>query len=682
MAKKKSSKRAPGSGKSKSAGLDDTVAAEKRRAIHAMWKKRLEKAHSVQLPWWTAGQRMHKFIEGDQWVDSEDLITPDLKWSVTTNNRMWPLVQGYLSTLVHQRPNVTAKPVHDGEAARQRAKVNSKFMNYVLRETRYEEHTRNTVRDAITYGVGFKEQTIDRERGDIPTSRWVSAEDVLVDPNANTVISSVGWIARKYTLQPSKGLGEDGGGTDKKVSTGKKASEHIGGGDEDEMITLYRIYMRGDDPTEDDDAQPNSKNNKSSSKGSDGEVDPIRSAVQKHIEKSGNRVITLSIDHPELLDERPWPFVLDHDEFPITPFRVHSVPGAFLTHSVLKPLVPLQKQLNWATTFLITRMRNSSQRKWVIDKSRFQGGEEEIEKLTSRNDDEVIKTAGRMQDAVYPLEMDALPTSILQMLPILQDQFDAISGFQELFGPMKSARSATEADIRDQRAQTNSALMLQSIEVGMLEDIRHMMQMAFSFTPLKRLMKIVGPEELVAETDPLTGQIATIYWNLDMTPEEIRSEVDILLEPGSTRRVNRDQEVNDRVNIMDRKSGYMKTIFDYLAAGLIKDEAGLQAILDSFNADLEDIAEKLGWANTSRARIPAAAFNITPPPDNSSQSFTIKEGDISLSIDEPNPSLSIDQPNPSLSIDQPNLSIDQPNLSVDQSTRTSTSGGASGTSSE
>lgn len=684
MAKKPAAKNSKST--KKSVGFDYSMAdaekASKRdeaMIVCAMWKARLKRANDAQKSWWAEGREIKKFIEGAQWNSEDDLGSPETGYMMTTNNRLWPLFQGYLSNLIYQRPNVTAKAVRKGDEALQRAKVNSKVMNYVLREGGYENHTRLAISDSLIYGAGAKEQGVDRERGDIGRSKWVNIEDVLVDPEANTTLDTVGWVCRRFSMRLStarriykKAIDEcgdpltaDSGIEDHEKKD--KASEQLGDkGPADDSITLYRIYLRGDDPAVDD-ADADDKNNETNLPAD--ETDAEMSALQKHLEGSGNKVITIAMGYPCILDERPWPFVLDHDEFPITIYRTHLYPGKFLPHSPFKPLLPLQKNLNWAVTFLITQMRTMSQTKFVVDQSQFGGNDEEIEKLVSLDDREVIRTNGRMADAVQRVDFGTLSSQPLQMLPLMQQQFDDISGFQELFGGMRGARSATEADIREQRAQTNSALMLQAVEHAMTEDVRHMLQIMFSVTPLEKIEEIVGPEELYV-LDEQTGEPVRSFWQIGMEPAKIRSEVDIMLEPGSTRRVNRDQEVNDRINIMDRKVNLMKMLQEMLAAGIIADQNGLAAILDYINKDLWDIADKLGWSDADRAKIPPEAFNLLPPPENTSQSFTIKQGDTTikqgdLSLED---SRTIDEPNPTLQID----------LSQNPSTSTTTkTGGAS-----
>ena len=635
------------------------------------WQNRIKKAEDTQKEWLGVGREIKTFVEGDQWNPADDMGTPDNDWMKTTNNRLWPLFQGYLSNLVYQRPNVTAKPVRSGDEAVQRAKVNSLLMNYTLREGRYAEHTRLAVSDALLYGAGAKEQRVDPHRGDICVSRWVNIEDILVDPQANTTIDSVAWVGKRYTmslskakrlfkksLRPGYDLTADKHKDDKKKSSVGKTSERVGTAEEmDEIVTLYRIYLRGDDPVIDD-GDPDDPDNKTTLEPTSEKVEGSaeKSALQKHLEESGNKVITLAMGYPYILDERPWPFVLDHDEFPITFFRAHTYPGKFLPHSPFKPLLPLQKNLNWAMTFMITQMRTMSQTKFVVDQSMFQGNEEEIEKLTSLDDREVIRTNGRFKDALERIDFGTLSSIPVQMYPFMQGAFDDISGFQELFGGMRGARSATEASIREERAQTNSALMLQAVEGAMLEDCRHMLQIMFSVTPLEKIVEIVGAEEAFTQKDSLTGVEMSSYWDPEMEPRTIRSEVDILLEPGSTRRVNREQEVNDRINLMDRKVNLFNMIAGGLAQQVINPDQ-LQPLLKWVNHDLDQIGDKLGWSDGERPNLPPEVFMLPPEEQpNQSQTFNLKEGDKNVTIQEGD--FAPDMPNPSVSIDQPNLDVD------------------------
>lgn len=635
----------------------------------SMWKNRIKKGMDVEQPWFDTGDEIKRFIEGAQWNPAEDVGTPTDDWMRTTNNRLWPLFQGYLSNLIYQRPNVTAKPVRKGDDSIQRAKVNTLLMNYTLKESRYADETRLAVSDALIYGCGAKEQRVDGHRGDLCVSRWVNIKDIIVDPGADTTIQSVGWVARRFSMSLSKArriykknlregveLSADRAGQEnsKKGGSTGKSSERVGGGETmDEMVTLYRIYLRGDDPVLDD-GDPSDPDNKTSLPATDAKTEGSaeKSALQKHLEESGNKVITIAMGYPYILDERPWPFVLDHDEFPITFFRAHLYPGKFLPHSPFKPLLPLQKNLNWAMTFMITQMRTMSQVKFVVDQSQFQGNEEEIEKLTSLDDREVIRTNGRFKDALERIDFGSLSAIPTQMYPFMEGAFDDISGFQELFGGMRGARSATEASIREERAQTNSALMLQAIEGSMLEDIRHMIQIMFSVTSLAKVASVVGEENVVKLPDPLTNTEMASYWNTAMTPEEIRAETDIELEPGSTRRVNREQEVNDRINILDRKVNMFNMIATGLAQQVINPNQ-LQPLLNWINHDLDAIGDKLGWSDGERPKLPPEVFMLPPEEQpNQSQTFnvtdqrTFKEGDLSIedsrTLDQPNPTLDID----------------------------------------
>ena len=629
--------------------------AEKEKICKA-WHDRINAGIKQQEPWWESGRKRKKFIEGSQWNDTPDMQLPNGLWSKTTANRMHALVNGYMAATVYRRPNVNAKPPRDGKEEQKKAIVDQALLNYCLREGVYERHQRLSTHDAIVYGAGFRELRLDKERGGIAKAEWRSAEDVVVDPHANTVESSVGWYAIRFTMNvrtarriyKNDSLKPDGQvAKDKPSSTGFKrnSSGHVGGGMEDERITLWRVWARGDDPADDEDKDDKKDDEKAEDVG-----DKNQSELEEYLRKHGNRRLVVCMHHNTVLEDVPWPFVLDHDAFPITVTRLHDVPGQFLPYSPLQPVEELQRQLNWAMTFLITQMRRTSQKKYVVNKEAFTGiGKEEIQKLLTLESEEIIEASGQLDRAIQPVDFGTLSAAPIQMFQLLEEQFDTISGYREMFGGMDGARSATEASIREERAQTLSDLMRQATESAANEDLRKMLQMMFSATPAATVVNIVGRDVMEVSQDQLTGQPIQVvaYWNEDMTPEQIRAEVDVVLEPGSMRRVNRDQEVTDLINVTDRVIGL---IAQYPALGL---QPNPQALLEWENSILRKLYESLGWVDGVHYLIKPEMVGLMPQPEGNQtlqidQSTHMTEGNKTLH--EAAPTTTIHQPSPSLSL--------------------------------
>ena len=621
------------------------------------WKKRVEDGTKNQKEWVEEGRSFKKFIKGSCWNDMMDQQLPDSQWSKTTANRMHALVNGYLATTVYRRPNVNAKPPKAGDEMLNRAIVDATYLNYCLRECKAEESMYLATYDAVVYGAGFCEQRLDKERGGIARMDWVSAEDIVVDPHSNTTISSCAWMARRFTMNihtarrvfKNEHLKADAQAMNEGPnSVGKKeapASQHVGGGVEGERITLWRIWARGDDPSVDD-AEKEDDGEEHEPKG---EETP-ESELQEYLKKSGNRRFILSMNHDTMLEDTPWPFVLDHDEFPITIFRIHRVPGELLPYSPLRPVKELQKQLNWALTFLITQMRRTSQVKYVVDKSAFPGiGNNEIEKLTSLESEEVIISQGPLDRAMQAMKLEPLSQAPLMMLGILQEQFDTVSGFAEMFGGVENSRSASEAVIKQERAETLTDLMRQATEAGATECMRHMLQMSWSATPIATVLNIVGDQKLAPVIDRTSGQPVPIseYWDEEMTPDQIRAEVDVVIEPGSMRRPNRDQEMQDIFMMLDKCIGIGA---QFPAMGL---QPNPESWLKFVNGMLRKGYESMGWVDGSQYLIPPEAVGLMPQPEGNQslaidQSTHLTEGNKTLH--EAAPTTTLHEASPSLSL--------------------------------
>jgi hypothetical protein len=429
---------------------------------------------------------------------------------------------------------------------------------------------------------------------------------------------------------------------------------------EDERVTLWRIWARGDDPSEEANESKDADDNgaveegdsdsKASNSGSTSEGNENQSALEKYLSKHGNRRVVICMHHKVVLEDVPWPYVLDHDAFPITCVRLHDVPGQFLPYSPLQPVEELQRQINWAMTFLITQMRRTSQQKYVINKEAFTGiGKDQIDKITSLESEEIIEATGHIDRAVTPLVLAGLSAAPLQMFEMMVEQFDMISGYREMFGGMEGARSATEASIREERAQTLSDLMRQATESAANEDMRKMLQISFSATPAATVVNIVGNDALEIEIDQLTGQPipVSIYWDENMTPEQIRAEVDVVLEPGSMRRVNRDQEVTDIINVMDRVIGI---VAQYPNLGL---QPNPEALLEWENSLFRKLYEAMGWVDGVHYLIKPEMVGLMPQEQPNQtmqidQSTHMTEGN--KTIHEAAPAHTIHMPSPSLSL--------------------------------
>jgi len=608
---------------------------EKNRRFNKIWFKRIDRAEKLQKGWLKEGDKINKYIEGDQWpTEEEDTQNPDVTWSKTTANRMSPLMHGYMASLLFRQPNVVGRPTRGGPGFAERAQLDAALLNYIGRETNIQQEFHLGIQDGVKTGVGWWETLVDKERG-IPRAYWRNVHDVVVDPDADTTLESAAWVAVRETMNIDDARKEFDDKT--LMPNAKSRADHdpvntratsVGPAKDapqdeknclEDKIIIYRVWVRGDKPDISDDA------------------DITAGPQGRMLILADNR----GDDGP--IKDEPWPFVLDHDAFPLVLVRPQLVSGRLLSYSPLKAGYMLQRHINWATTYIATQMRRTSQRKHLIPKELI--GEDELEKMMSPEADEVIRTNGALaMNPMHTIDFGSLSNAPMEGLNTFNSQFNDVTGFNEIFGGVRSARSATEASIRDERAQTLVNLMRENTEWAMTKVYRQLLQIAWWTMDADEVAELVGDEKMVFHypvnvpvVDPMTGQPAvdpmsgqpmtqqemkTIkLWNDEMTPEEIRREVDIMIEPGSTRKVNRDQEIADTGALLDRA---LSIIGQFASLGLRVDP---QALLTYVNWFMEKMAKATGHADFEQVAIPPEALSLPPEPE---PAVNMKEGDVTI----------------------------------------------------
>ncbi|MBK8583435.1 MAG: hypothetical protein IPL86_16960 [Flavobacteriales bacterium] len=558
-------KAAPGTGETSGGspkGAKDKDREKWEADIYRVLLSRLNRSEKVMRPWIERGKALESFIANMTGnPDVENLLSVGNNWIRAKVNKMKPLAQGILSNVAFKAPQVVALPLRRSAEFVNIANVEGTYANRCLEEARFDRQQRMAAQDIILYGAGFIEEGTDPAKENIPTARHRRVADVRVDTQAQTPEEQT-WVAFRQIMSLEKAkrvydyekLTEssdamhdgtsDGSGTDSGRDGVKTDFGEIE--PEDKKVTLWRFYLLKE--SLDFAAELTAKYGK----GSSGDESPL----EKLLEEEGNRVVVISEDCPgKILSNQPWPFFLDKDHLPYTILTFEDCPGRLLPESPLTTVRDQQLTLNNVYTFLVTQAFTLSKIKFVGDKGQIANDAGVMEKINSPIVGDVIGVEGG-HVMLKALELGQLNTSMIQLFNMTNQLFDEISGFREMFGGMEGARSATEAGIREGRAQTLSSDNRQIFERGIREVLRKMMQIAYSTSKKELVAKYVGREELgfMPKDAEAQGQDAgklspkqTIarYWNEDMTPEEIRRENNVMLVPGSTKRVNTDKETQD-----------------------------------------------------------------------------------------------------------------------------------------
>lgn len=524
--------------------------------IYTVLKNRIDRGVVKQTPWWENGLKMRGFINGNQWsADFKKVINRKNGWIRKSINKMKALQTGLLSQVAFQQPKIVGMPTKRGPAAIGEANVDSTLMNYGIVECDFETQQMKIALDAFHFGAGSAQVGTNKEKSGITNVLWRPAEDVVYDPDAKS-IEDAKWVARRENVNihvarhrfnaPYLVSDQTRTGLALATVTPPKADEakQIKPAPEDETIEIWEVWCRADSLSFMDASERSARNR---AKDMVGDKSP---EFLKYLSKEGNRVFHLSLNNEGILSDKRWPFVIDTNILPIMPIYLEVSTDGILPNSPLESARGLQKAINTTYTFLVTQAYVAARIKFVGEKSQLAQANVK-EALTSPIVGDLIGVEGGHLN-LQALKFGEVNNTILQTFKLTNEQFNEVTGFDEIFGGLQGARSATEAGIREARAQTNSSMMRAAFESGLRRVFRAKIQIARSTLTAEQVADFIGREELgyvnpetgVVDDDDSKNTVAT-YWDDKMKPEIIRRENRIEMVVNSTRRVNPQTEVQD-----------------------------------------------------------------------------------------------------------------------------------------
>lgn len=520
--------------------------------VYTVLKNRIERAIDAQKEWVKKGILMREFMRGEQWAaDLQAVINVKNGWIRKTVNKMKSLRTGIISQVAYQNPKVTALALRRTAETIGKATVESTLINLAIHECDFQSQQKKAAFDATCFGAGALQLCTNPEKAGLPQVKHRRMEDVVVDPDANC-LEDAKWIAyrRNVNIFEARREFDD----DSLVSDQRRASEAgitpegIAPAPEDETIEIWEVWCRAD-AIGFMDADESSARNKAKDK-----LGVDAPQFNRYLSEEGNRVFQISLNHNKVLSDEPWPFILDNDMLPIWLVYLEEKEDGILPESVLQPAMGLQRALNTVFTCIATQAYTQARIKYAADKQTLQ--DETVSKgLKSAEVGTILPTDGGTL-GISKVDFGNLNIAVIQLLKETDNFFNQITGYNEMFGGMQGTRSAAEAVIREDRAQTNSSSMRQSFETGLKRVVRGMSQIAKSTMSEKRVADLVGREEM-GYINPETGEVddndklntLCINWPYDdekrTKPEDIRRENFIELVVNSTRRSNPQQEAQD-----------------------------------------------------------------------------------------------------------------------------------------
>lgn len=240
----------------------------------------------------------------------------------------------------------------------------------------------------------------------------------------------------------------------------------------------------------------------------------------------------------------PIPFWAD-DAWPYSELVFHEVPNQVWPMSHFKPAMGELKFLNWAYSFLASRMKKSARDIIVAQKSM---GEEMKRVILSGEDMELVeidKSHGAVKDVVEVLKFPEVNGDMFKVIELVTKLFEQRTGLSELmYGESAHAyRSAEEANVKQSQLHIRPDDMVNKTEDWMG-------QVARSEALTARWL--LEPERDIA---PLMGQIGAQWWHQFISPSdptEILHQLEYRIEANSARKPNREKDLADATQAMQQ----------------------------------------------------------------------------------------------------------------------------------
>jgi hypothetical protein len=230
----------------------------------------------------------------------------------------------------------------------------------------------------------------------------------------------------------------------------------------------------------------------------------------------------------------PIPFYADMNGWPCTFFQCHRKPGYSWPISHLKPGMGELKFLNWAMSFLATRVMTSCKTMVGVAKAAGDDIKDQILKHEESGFSlvELSETLGRsVSDIVSVFQLPQVTPELWQIVQAVSEMFDKRVGLTELtYGMTRAAyRSAAEAQVKSEQISVRPDDMASALEDAMSMLARREALAA------RWLLK---PEDVAQILGPLGAEV----WAQSIQPmplDQLAREYEYRIESGSARKPNK-----------------------------------------------------------------------------------------------------------------------------------------------
>ena len=481
------------------------------------------------------------------------------------------------------------------------------YLNYTPNELNLKENARKAVDEGIIKGMGVLwteliELEKDQQGGTygIVGSFHDSCDNLLLDPDADEqedclwsarrCVHPVHDVAEKYGLNPEDLKGHIESNASLGEAEGSKSKRR--NGQTNDLIVYWKIYSKtGFGHT---------------LKGFPKQYKDLFDGLGKHcyivvaegIDFPLNVPKDIALSQPdetgmpnELFARTRWPIPFYTEPscgWPWTPIQFHRKPGYVWPISHLKPGIGQLRFMNWAMSFLATRVMVSC--KTMVGVAKASGDDIKDQILQHEESGfsliELSETLGKSIDEIISVfQLPPVNGEVWQVVQAVADQFDKATGLTELaYGMTRNQyRSAAEAQVKAEAISVRP------------DDMANVLEDAMSTLSRKEALAarwLLSPEDVA----PIVGPLGAEMWASKIQQIDVYSiarEYDYRIEAGSARKPNKSAEV-------EKMQLAVQTLAPVLQ-GLIP--AGMPG---PFNALMADWAKSLD--------LDASAYQLPPPP--------------------------------------------------------------------
>lgn len=484
------------------------------------------------------------------------------------------------------------------------AKLLEDYLNYTPNELHLKDHSRKVVDEALIKGAGCWFTELYQFPGSdlrVAGSFYESFDNVLWDPDADDQ-ADIRWIARRRThsrdfvaqrfgIPPEdlKGTSESYESRSRRREVGYENKKK--NGKTNDLVTYWEIYSKTGfgDRLKDADEKLKGKFDALGDFCYIVVCDGVPYPLNIPPDILGDEVDETGVP-PRLFQSVQWPipFWVEPDGWPCTVLQWHGKPGYSYPISLIKPGIGELRFINYAMSFIATKIATSSQTLIGVAKA----ADNDLKAKILDSDDsgfkivEISEAIGRsVNDVISVFNLPGVPNELFQIVAEVTNLFDRRVGLTELIYGMSRAsfRSAAEAAVKSEQISVRPDDM-----ANQLEDCMSLLARKEAF--LARWL--VQPQDIA----PLLGPMAAGAWQMHVqaaSPDEIVREYDYRVEAGSARKPNKGskvEQINQALQVMMP-----------VAQGLL--QAGQPQL---FNALLED------WGRAMD--IDVARYMVPPPP--------------------------------------------------------------------